>query len=229
MKRYLLIDESGDPDFYGSRKKLLVGTPGFQPYLIIGMIETTSRKALRETVLEFMNSIKSDGLYNSIPSVATSKGWYVHARSDHPEIRAKFFELLRDLEGYKAHIVVARKDLSIFSRKHNSNPTEFYFDVLHHLLKGKLTDMGIEHILYLSRRGNNSLHHFQSAVSKALTKDGINYRLEIVPSKEMPELSIIDYLMWAVQRQLITGEDRYFKALKSKYETVLHLYTEDIK
>ena len=46
-KRYIFIDESGDPTFYGSGKKLLVGTEGFQPYLIIGMIETSNRKALK--------------------------------------------------------------------------------------------------------------------------------------------------------------------------------------
>ena len=39
--------------------------------------------------------------------------------------------------------------------------------------------------------------------------DSIKYNLEIVPSKDMPELSIIDYLMWAVQRSLLQGESRY--------------------
>ena len=108
-KTFLFIDESGDPTFYGNRKKLLVGTEGFQPYLIIGMIETNDRKALRKAVISFIESIKADSLYNSIPSVATDKGWYVHARGDHPEIRAKFFELLRNLDGYKAHIHYCQK------------------------------------------------------------------------------------------------------------------------
>ncbi len=98
-KSYFFIDESGDPTFYGNRKKLLVGTEGFQPYLIIGMIETDNRKTLRKAVVDFMDAIKSDPLYNSIPSIATDKRWYVHARGDHPEIRAKFFELLSSLDG----------------------------------------------------------------------------------------------------------------------------------
>jgi len=84
-KVYLFIDESGDPVFYGSRKKLLVGTTGFQPHLIIGMIETADRKALRKPVVNFMNSIKADNLYNTIPSIVNEKGWYVHVRGDHPE------------------------------------------------------------------------------------------------------------------------------------------------
>lgn len=232
-KKYLFIDESGDPVFYGNRKKLLVGTEGFQPYLIIGMIETSDRKALRKAVVRFMDNIKTDRLYNSIPSINSDKGWFVHARGDHPEIRAKFFELLRSIDGFKAHIVVAKKELNIFNRKHNNNPTEFYFDVLHHLLNGRLVDASCSYNLYLSQRGNNSLHRFQTAVEKTLvekesnTKGKIKYNLEIVPSKEMPELSVIDYLMWAVQRKLLTGESRYFDALQSKYETVLNLYDNE--
>ena len=148
-----------------------------------------------------METIKADSLYNSIPSIATDKGWYVHARGDHPEIRAKFFELLRNLEGYKAHIVIAKKDLNIFNRKHNNNPKEFYFDVLHHLLHGKLNDTNCCYNLYLSQRGNNSLHQFKEAVTKALKVDeanideAIQFNLEIVAGKEMPEFSIIDYLI----------------------------------
>jgi hypothetical protein len=108
-KTYLIIDESGDPAFYGNRKKLLVGADGFQPYLIIGLVETNDRKALRKAVVGFMDSIKADRLYNSIPSVASDKGWHVHASGDHPEIRAKFFELLRNITGYKAHSIIAKK------------------------------------------------------------------------------------------------------------------------
>jgi hypothetical protein len=33
-KTYCFVDESGDSSFYGSRKKLLVGTEGFQPMQI---------------------------------------------------------------------------------------------------------------------------------------------------------------------------------------------------
>lgn len=231
-KKYYFIDESGDPHFYGNRKKLLIGTEGFQPYLIIGMIETDNRKALRNAVTNFMENVKADAMYNSIPSVANTKGWYVHARGDHPEIRAKFFELLRDLNGYKAHIVIAKKDLSIFNRKHNNNPTEFYFDVLHHLLNGKINKPDYHHYLYLSQRGNNTLHRFEEAVTRALLGGKSNYntflpcKLELVSSKEMPELSIIDYMMWAVQRKLLKGESRYFNALQNRFGEIIDLYAE---
>lgn len=139
------------------------------------------------------------------------------------------------MEGYKAHIVIAKKDLNIFNRKHNNNPKEFYFDVLHHLLHGKLNDTNRSYYLYLSQRGNNTIHQFQEAVAKALkVGEAINdvtkqFNLEIVPGKEMPEFSIIDYLIWAVQRKLLQGETRYFDALEDKYETIIDLYDGEME
>ena len=52
----------------------------------------------------------------------------------------------------------------------------------------------------------------------------INYKLDIVSSKETPELSIIDYLMWAIQRKIIKKEERYFEALKDKFGTITNIY-----
>ncbi|WP_114791933.1 hypothetical protein U0035_14940 [Niabella yanshanensis] len=137
--------------------------------------------------------------------------------------------MLRRLGGYKADIVIAKKDLSIFNRKHNNSPTEFYFDVLYHLIDRKLSDSNCEYMLYLSQRGNNSLSDFQKAVDKTLIashtlENPISYRLEVVPGSEMPELSIIDYLIWAVQRKLLKKEARYFEALENKYRVILNLY-----
>jgi len=210
-------------------KKLLVGQEGYQPYLIIGLIETNNRVKLRKAVLDFIKSIKADPMYNSIPSIASNENWYVHARGDHPEIRAKFFEMIRNLSGFKAHVVIAKKQLSIFNRKHNNNPTEFYFDVLHHLMQGRLTSDATFYKLFLSQRGSNSLHHFDKAVAKALKAGNVeaHYNLEIVQAREMPELSIVDYLIWAVQRKLQKNEPRYFNALHEKFETLINLYEND--
>lgn len=71
---------------------------------------------------------------------------------------------------------------------------------------------------------------FQEAVNRVAGTDGsnnrknISYTLEIVPGREMPELSIIDYLIWAVQRNLTSKEGRYFDALVHKYESVINLF-----
>ena len=231
QKKYFLIDESGDPNFYANRKKLLIGTSGFQPYLIIGMVETNNRKILHKTVVNFMEKIKSDKMYKTIPSVA-KKDWYLHANRDHPEVRAKFFEVIRSLNCIKAHVVIGKKDLNIFNQKHNNNPTEFYFDLMYHLISNKLNSECLDYNLYLSQKGNSTVNRFEEAVQKAINADNkkrdfvlnVNYKLEIVSNHELPELSIIDYMLWAMQRKILTGENRFFDALEDKFETVIDLY-----
>lgn len=55
----------------------------------------------------------------------------------------------------------------------------------------------------------------------------MHYNLEIVQAREMPELSIIDYLIWAVQRKLQKNEPRCFNALQQKFETLINLYEDE--
>ena len=130
-KKYMFIDEGGDSSFYAKRKKLLVGTEGFQPMLNLGMISLSDKKGIRKAIVDFISALKADPLYSSIYSV-TLPNWYLHARGDHPEVRAKFFEFLRNLDGFKSYIVIGRKRLSTFKNKHNNNEREFYFDLVYH-------------------------------------------------------------------------------------------------
>ena len=149
-------------------------------------------------------------------------------------MRAKFFEKLRELDGFKTHIVIAHKSLEVFTKKHNSNASEFYFDVIHHLLKERMNDTKKVYHIYLSKRGNNSMHQFNNAVEKALSIDSknkgtINYSLEFLSSHDTPELSIVDYLIWSIQRKLLKNESRFFDALKEKFGTVIELYGNSLK
>ena len=210
MKRYFYIDESGDSAFYANRKKLLVGTPGFQPMLNLGMITCEDRKELRSKIAYFISEIKSDLLYNSIHSLAKDN-WYLHARGDHPEVRAKFFEFLRTLDGFKFYCVLGRKRLSTFNNKHNNNEKEFYFDLVYHLLKDRLNDENIEFHIFLSARQKSTQEFLSLAIEKALERDNtirkvpktISYKFDIIRSEDSLELSIVDYLLWAINRYII--------------------------
>jgi len=139
-KKYLFIDESGDAAFYAGGKKLLVGKDGFQPLLLLGLICVDDKKCLRDFVLSFQNEIIADPLYNSLKCVSDPQGWFLHARNDQLEIRSKFTEALRELNGFDFYTVIGRKRLSTFEMKHNSDESEFYFDMIYHLLKDRLND-----------------------------------------------------------------------------------------
>ncbi len=221
---YLFIDEFGDSKFFGKRKKLLVGPSGYQPVLGIGFVRMENRRVIRKQVENFQNSIIADELYNSIPSLNKNTRWFLHAKDDHPEIRAKFFELIRVLDGIDVQIVIARKKLDVFTNKHNSNDSEFYFDVLNRLLKNQIkpTDS-----LYLAERQKTTMPKFITAIEKSVEKETSKLegcKFNIVSSREFPEMSIIDYILWAVQRYIVKNEYRFFKSVSSKCSKVVDLY-----
>lgn len=230
-KTYIFIDESGDSSFYGKRKKLLVGREGFQPMLNLGMITFTDKKNIRAAVVEFMDRIKADPLYNTIASVSKSN-WYLHAKDDHPEVRAKFFEFIRKLEGFKAFFVIGRKRLSTFQNKHNNNESEFYFDLVYHLLKDRLNKEDERYHIFLAARKGSNQKHLRDAITKAIQRDNkirkipksIQYQYDIVRSVDTPELCVVDYMLWALNRYIINGEARFYEALKSKYSLIIDLY-----
>ncbi|HEV7350263.1 DUF3800 domain-containing protein [Telluribacter sp.] len=231
----LFIDESGDPEFYGHRKKLLVGTQGFQPLLILGMVETSDRKALYEAVTSLHSLVLSDSRLNSIYSVARPD-WFFHSRTDHPDVRSRFFEMLGTLSSadLRFHAVIGRKDLQIFNRKHNNNPSEFYFDLVSHLLHGKLR-VEEQYAIYLASRAKTTLHQLTDSVERAIESDAqkqgffgqtIHYTCSIEPSKQMPELCVVDYFLWALQRYLLKGELHFWNTVEFLSGNVLDLYGE---
>jgi len=230
MQQYIFIDESGSPQFYAKRKRPLWTDPGFVPIICLGMVSTDNRVRLRKNVIEFQQCVLADILFNSIYSVR-QPGWFLHARADHSDINLKAVEFLRGLEGFQFHAVIGRKIPEIFTRKHNGSATEFYFDLIHKLLAlHPLTEDSSYH-LYLSQRQSSTDQRFAQAFEKALTaqsKDGqINYKCVVVRSRDFPELSIVDYLLWALQRYILQGEQRYFAAMEHHYEQILDVYEDD--
>ena len=73
------------------------------------------------------------------------------------------------------------------------------------------------------------MQFFQKAIEKALELDNtrrkkaivVKFKCDIVLSNQYPELSIVDYLLWALQRYILKGEDRFFMALRDKYNLII--------
>lgn len=234
QKTFFFIDECGDPEFYGKKKKLLVGQPGYQPLLILGMVKSLNRKALNAKILALRNQVLDDVLYNSIYSVS-QPGWFFHARTDHPEVKALFFNFIRNLEPelLSFHAIIGRKDLQIFNKKHNNKPAEFYFDLVSHLFHNHLESQN-KHVLYLASKPKTTLHQFTASINKAVShrfEPTVNEKSEIscniVPSKEMPELSLVDYFLWALQRYLLKDEIRFWQSIEHLVGSVIDLYGVD--
>lgn len=232
-KVFVFIDESGSPDFFGKRKRPLWLDDNFSPCLIMGMVVTKHRKKLRKMVEAFQKKIKDDELYNSIPSVS-KENWFFHGKDDHPEVRIQFIEFLRGIDFIDCYIVIARKIPEIFINKHNSNAKEFYFDVLKKMLEQYEFKGDGKYQLYLARRQSDSIKPFREAVQSVLDNiekeiegNEIDFNCELVYSKEFPELSVIDYLLWVIQRYIIKKERRYLGALEDKFKVILDIYDDE--
>lgn len=234
-KAYLFIDESGDPAFYASGNRCIVGTEGFKPLLLIGIVKLIDKKIIRNAILQFMEELRYDPLYNTLPCINNSNGWYLHASYDNKEVQVKFADFLRRLDGFEFYCIIGRKQLDIFHKRHRGNETEFYFDLVTHLIKNRLDCENTFYQILLSARNKNTQNKLKEAIENAIESDNVTretplkilYNCEIVLSKNTPELSIVDYLLWALQRYLIVEDKRFFNALKAKYNLIIDLYDSD--
>lgn len=232
-KNFFYIDESGSPDFFGRRKQPLWLTDDFQPVLFLGMLITKQPRILQKAVTEFANKILADPLYNSIYSVSQPY-WFLHAKDDHPEVRVKFFEFIRQLDNIEGYVIIARKIPELFLAKHNGNANEFYFDVLYNLLKQYPFEANSHCQFYLSKRDSTNTKPFMEAVQSIISKftdaSGMatcTYQCDIVRAADCAELSILDYLLWAVQRYVLKAERRYLTAMEGRIRLIYDVYDAD--
>lgn len=230
MKQFVFIDESGGPHFFGRKKRPLWEGEEFVPILLIGLVITSQRSRLRKAIEAFKSNVLADPLYNEIHSI--NKGnWNPHARSDYPDLRAKFFELIRKMDYIECYVVIARKNPNRFTTKHNGNEKEFYFDVLNKLIQQLPMKAEDSYQLFLSRIQKNTVKDFVSAVEKAFEfakgQNGeglLSYNCDVVLGSEYPEMCVIDYLLWALQRYILKGERRFYSALENVFKVVYDVY-----
>ncbi|WP_419800417.1 hypothetical protein [Mucilaginibacter sp.] len=219
MKKFYFLDESGDAEFFGKRGKKLWEYEGWHPILIMGLLETNDRKRLRKDVLEFQENILNDVYYNSIDSMKVENHFF-HARSDHTDVRAAFFQFLRSRNDFKCYFSIVEKEPAEFIEVFDKKPTRFYFHVVEQLLDLPIYNYQDEHSFYLSRRNKTTNDDFDRVIKAALNKEmqqeNILYSADIVKSSEYPELCVIDYMLWALQRWIMKGEARFIKAMADK-------------
>lgn len=151
-------------------------------------------------------------------------GFYFHATDDIPEVRMIFYNFFSSLDcSFEA--VVGRKIPSLYLKKHNSNPHEFYADLLSHLLYAKLINEN-RMVLNIAERGTSTRlenlklglckaeERFTSYNPEATLSHNIVFNVQNQTSE--PLLNIADYFCWSVQRVFEKGEIRYYEYLRDR-------------
>lgn len=230
------MDEAGESTFYGSGKKLILGSEGVSKCFILGMLNIKEPlEPVRQKILDLQLAIATDPYYKDVPSIKkkiATHGYFLHAKDDIPEVRKQAFELVASLKcSFQA--VVARKIPSIHESKHGGKDDALYADLLGHLLKDKVAKYD-KLVLNIAARGtstsNNNLQHgLVMARTRYANKhfqepDPKEFVFNVQNPTTEPLLNIADYFCWAVQRVFEKGEVRYYDFLKAKISTVVDLY-----
>jgi hypothetical protein len=137
-KIHRFLDEAGDTTFFGKGRVPMLGQDGVSLSFGLGMVKFAAPVAeVREQVVNHCRAVEADAYLNRIPSVVKrvqSGGFFFHAKDDSPEVRERLFKWIHQTD-WSLEMVVGRKIPALFAKKHNANDSEFYADLLSHLLK----------------------------------------------------------------------------------------------
>jgi stress-induced morphogen len=229
-RQYFFVDESGDPTFYNRRGVNIVGQEGCSKILILGLIRAENPTPLRKAVLDLRAEVMNDPYLKDIPSLKKTEIAF-HAKDDSPEIREKFFKLIKTLD-FKAEFVVARKIESLFQNRHKGRESLFYNDIVSKLFENKL-HVANENYIYFAVRGNSVKQlPFEDAIQTAIlsfeNKWKIKNESQISTNPQSPSgepcLQIIDYMNWAVQRIFVKGDSRFYNFVEEKISFLVDIY-----
>lgn len=238
-KAHRFLDEVGDTTFFGKGRVPILGQDGVSLCFGLGMVKFTALVPdVRREVEELCRSVEADDYLNRIPSVVKrvqSGGFYFHAKDDPPEVRERLFKWIRDTD-CSLEMVMGRKIPALFARKHNGKDSEFYADLLSHLLKNKLK-LGRRLVINIAERGKTTRNHvLELAMNKArerFTKkqDATAISSEVVFNVQNPRteplLCVPDYLGWTVQRVFERGDTRYYDFVRERISLVVDLYNAE--
>jgi hypothetical protein len=233
------LDEAGDTTFYGKGKVRILGNEGVSKCFILGMLKINEPlDIVRKKVTDLQNSITEDSYFAEIPSIEKKRnksGYYLHAKDDIPEIRKLMYDLIKSID-CSFECVVARKIYAIYESTHSGNESEFYSDLLSHLLKNKFRKYHTLVLNIATRKKCTTHYNLQIGLNKALeranaknpcTENDCRIVFNIQKPTNEPLLNIADYFCWAVQRVFEKGETRYYDFISEKISLVVDLYDSE--
>ena len=235
-KIHRFLDEAGDTTFFGKGRVPILGQEGVSLCFGLGMARFTAPVLdVRAQIENLCRAVATDDYVNHIPSVAKrvqSGGFYFHAKEDPPEVRERLFKWIRETD-CSLEMVVGRKILALFARKHNGKDSEFYDDLLSHLLKNKLK-LGQRLVINIAERGKTTRNHvLELAMTKARERfakkqdasaDSSEVVFNVQNPRTEPLLCLPDYLAWTVQRVFERGETRHYDFVRERISLVVDLY-----
>jgi Protein of unknown function (DUF3800) len=232
------VDEAGDGVLFGPMGRNRLDDPGASRFFMLGMVRCAVDADAENTLAQLRHGLLTNPLYASIPSMQpqeekTARAF--HAKDDHPEVRAKvfeallnidfrFFAVIKDMRAVLAY-VEGRNRMHANYRYH---PNELYDLTVRMLFKKKLHTQDRYKITFARRGKSDRTNALRKQLEEARTAFLKQYpqssssEIEILPAYpwESPCLQIADYCVWALQRCYERHEARFLRAIWSKVSLV---------
>jgi hypothetical protein len=233
------IDESGHDSLFDRRGKSIVGLNRGSHTFMVGMAEIANESAASEQLEELRHALMADvGLKDifSLRPEAKKTALCFHAKNDHRIVRDRVFDVVRHFD-VSVCVAFRRKSLLVWKAKnraymggdYEAKPHNMYDNLILRVAQRRLQSPGHHHVLIAKRGTRIRTQALQKTLLRASGGQRENRRLTFDPisPSESAGLQVVDYYLWALQRMIERGEDRYFELVKSGYREILDLDNRD--
>jgi len=225
-KYYYFVDESGDPNFYGRKRKNLISTGLASKYFIVGYLEIEKPNLLTKEFSKLRGKLQNEEYLQEIPSLSSSIKCF-HANKDCREVQERVFKILKTLE-WQAYITVIEKRPKQFEEKFKKSKGIFYSYLIERLFENRL-HLYPEIDVYFAKMKNviheeNMWQAIENAKTRFAEKWDLdlrnNVRIFMQNPKQMDGLQAIDYVLWSIHRVYHHNQFRYYDYLGDKIKLV---------
>jgi len=232
------VDEAGDGILFGPKGRDRLADPDASRFFMLGMVCCNDPGAVSAPLATLRAELLVHPLYASIPSMlpsANKSARAFHAKDDHPEVRAKVFELIATLDFKFFAIIKDMRKVKEYVHSRNRmdgdyryHPNELYDLTVRMLFKERLHQGDLCRVVFARRGQSDRTAALTAELEKTRRRFLSSNRLtsqttlEIAPAYPWQEtcLQIADYALWALQRCYEKHEDRFLRVLWSKVALV---------
>ena len=232
------VDEAGDGVLFGPKGRDRLQDPDANRFFMLGMASCADDARVAAQLDGLRVTLLAHPLYAGIPSMqaaARKTARAFHAKDDHPEVRARCFELIATLD-FKFFAVI--KDMRkvrdyVLSRNrmdsdYRYHPNELYDLTVRMLFKQRLHQSSQSRVVFARRGQSDRTAALSAQLEKTCARFLEENRLtstavvEIIPAYpwDRPCLQIADYCLWALQRCYEKHEARFLRAIWPKVSLV---------
>jgi len=223
------VDEAGDPNLFGSRGRVLIGSPGCSLHFMLGVLQVSDATALSTDLHDLRQRLLADPYFKHVPSMQPERrktALAFHAKDDLPEVRREVFQLLARHPLRFFAVVRDKQNVLRYVQQRNSfddsyrfNPNELYDSMVSRLFKDRL-HLSTEVRVCFARRGSaDRSKALAAALERARRRFAERWRRPLVgvvtarestPARDAA-LQATDYFLWALQRHYEMKESRFLE------------------